>query len=54
MNYIVKSIDGDYAHLHLLDGSSDEDFLVALALLPEDVCEGAHLRYEVPEFFLLD
>ena len=54
MNYIVSSIDGDYAHLRLLDGSSDEDFLVALALLPEGVCEGVRLQYEVPEFFLMD
>lgn len=49
MYYIVKQIDGDYAHLQrlLADGSlAQEDKLVARALLPEQIQEGMQLVYE--------
>lgn len=37
-DYIVKQIDGEYAHLQNLDGS-EEDKLVARALLPNGIAE---------------
>ena len=44
--YLVDSIDGDYAHLKLLDDSSEELKLVARALLPDGIQEGMKLKYE--------
>ena len=44
-DYIVKQIDGEYAHLQNLDGS-EEDKLVARALLPDGIAEGTKLHYE--------
>lgn len=35
--YIVESIDGDYAHLRRTDIESDELKLVARALLPPEI-----------------
>lgn len=43
-DYIVKQIDGEYAHLQNLDGS-EEDKLVARALLPNGIAEGTKLHY---------
>ena len=37
--YIVESIDGDYAHLRRMDIESDELKLVARALLPPEITE---------------
>ena len=42
--YIVESIDGDYAHLRRMDIESDELKLVARALLPPEIMEGTKLR----------
>jgi len=48
--YIVESIDGDYAHLRILDevtGEPGEELkLVARALLPAEITEGCRLLYE--------
>ena len=44
--YLVDSIDGDYAHLKLLDDSSEDLKLVARALLPDGIQEGTKLKYE--------
>ena len=44
--YIVESIDGDYAYLKRIDVESDELKLVARALLPPDITEGCKLLYE--------
>ena len=44
--YIVESIDGDYAHLRRTDIESDELKLVARALLPPEIMEGTKLLYE--------
>ena len=41
--YIVESIDGDYAHLRRTDIESDELKLVARALLPPEIMEGTKL-----------
>lgn len=39
-DYIVESIDGDYAHLRRTDLPEEELKLVARALLPFDITEG--------------
>ncbi len=44
--YVVDSINGDYAYLRRTDIESDELFQVALALLPDGMDEGTHLRWE--------
>lgn len=44
--YVVVSIDGDYAHLRRTDIESDELKLVARALLPPEIAEGTKLLYE--------
>lgn len=49
-DYIVKSIDGDYAHLARLDSEEEEDKLVARALLPEQIYEGCVVHYEMLQY----
>ena len=44
--YEVARIDGDYAYLERTDQKEDELFIVARALLPEEIDEGTKLRYE--------
>jgi len=53
MDYLVDRVEGDYAYLRLLDGSSAEELFIALALLPEGVTTGTKLRYEMPDFTVL-
>lgn len=50
IDYIVEQIDGDYAHLRRVDDPTAELKLVARALLPEDIYEGAALHYEMFEY----
>ena len=52
--YIVKSIDGDYAHLQKVKEEDGDLKLVARALLPETIREGSHLKYEMLQYSLLD
>ena len=49
-DYVVKSIDGDYAHLARLDSEEEEDKLVARALLPEQIYEGCVVHYEMLQY----
>ncbi len=51
--YIVVSIDGDYAHLRRTDMESDELKLVARALLPPEIMEGTRLLYEWMSYSIL-
>lgn len=44
--YIVKRIDGDYALLVRTDDSSNQEILVARALLPKTADENTRLIYE--------
>ena len=39
MDYVVVRTEGDYAYLRLLDGSSTDELFIALALLPDGVCQ---------------
>lgn len=52
--YIVEGIDGDYAHLRRVDEPESDLKLVARALLPEAIREGAHLVSEFLTYTLLD
>ena len=53
--YVVDSIDGDYAHLVRTDLVKEEpeqenDKLVARALLPPETGEGTKLVYEMMQY----
>ena len=52
--YIVESIDGDYAHLRRMDAESDELKLVARALLPPEIVEGSRLLYEWMQYSIIE
>lgn len=55
--YIVESIDGDYAHLRRVDEAADtseEMKLVARALLPPEIVEGTRLLYEWMQYSIMD
>lgn len=51
--YIVVSIEGDYANLRRTDIESDELKLVARALLPPEIMEGTKLLYEWMSYSIL-
>ena len=58
--YIVVSIDGDYAHLRRIDeqaleeGATEELKLVARALLPPEITEGTKLLYEWMQYSIME
>lgn len=55
--YIVESIDGDYAHLRRTDGEEadrQELKLVARALLPPEIMEGTRLLYEWMQYSIIE
>ncbi len=56
--YIVESIDGDYAHLRRIDveaGDAASDLkLVARALLPAEIVEGSKLLYEWMQYSIME
>ena len=49
-HYVVERIDGDYAYLRRTDQTEEELFLVARALLPEEIDEGTRLKYEMLQY----
>lgn len=49
-DYIVKQIDGDYAHLQRTDQPDEELKVVARALLPAEIYEGCELHYELMQY----
>jgi hypothetical protein len=51
--YEIVSIDGDYANLKRTDIDSDDLKLVARALLPAEITEGAKLKYEFMQYELI-
>ncbi|MCR4787994.1 MAG: chorismate--pyruvate lyase [Lachnospiraceae bacterium] len=51
-HYEVVSIDGDYANLRRTDIESDDLKLVARALLPPEIVEGSHLKYEMMTYLM--
>lgn len=52
--YIVESIDGDYAYLKRTDIESEELKLVARALLPAEIAEGTGLLYEWMQYSIME
>ncbi len=52
--YEVARIDGDYAYLKRTDKIEDELFIVARALLPEEIDEGTKLKYEFLQYEIID
>ena len=52
--YVVVSIDGDYANLRRTDIESDELKLVARALLPPEIAEGTKLLYEWMSYSVME
>lgn len=52
-DYVVVSLEGDYANLKRLDEENDELKLVARALLPENIAEGTKLHYEYMEYTIV-
>ena len=53
IEYIVVSIDGDYAHLKKADQGEEETKLVARALLPGSIKEGSRLLYEMLQYSII-
>ena len=51
--YVIVRVEGDYAYLRLLDGSSSEELFIALALIPWGVDVGTKLRYDMPDFTVI-
>lgn len=49
-DYVVERIDGDYAYLKRIDEISEEEKVVARALLPDGIREGTNLHYEFMEY----
>ena len=52
--YVVVSIDGDYANLRRTDIESEELKLVARALLPAEIVEGSKLLYEWMQYTIME
>ena len=52
--YVVESLDGDYANLRRTDEESDELKLVARALLPPETGEGTRLKYELLQYRIME
>ena len=48
--YVVESLDGDYANLRRTDIESEDLKLVARALLPAEIAEGTKLKYEMMQY----
>lgn len=51
--YVVVSIDGDYANLKRTDVDTEECKLVARALLPPEITEGTRLLYEWMQYSII-
>lgn len=49
-DYVVERIDGDYAYLKRTGEMSEEEKVVARALLPDGIREGTRLHYEFMEY----
>ncbi len=53
-DYIVTRIEGEYAYLRELDGRSDAELFIALALLPSGTDEGTRLHYEMLTYSMIE
>lgn len=53
-DYVITKIEGEYAYLREINGSSDDELFIALALLPLGVDIGTKLHYEMLEYTIID
>ena len=53
-DYLVVKIEGEYAYLHDISNSCDEDLFIALALLPGGVTLGTRLHFEMFEYTIVE
>ncbi|MBR1947554.1 MAG: hypothetical protein IKC39_02755 [Clostridia bacterium] len=53
-DYIITKIEGEYAYLREINGSSDDELFIALALLPLGVDIGTKLHYEMLEYTIIE
>jgi hypothetical protein len=53
-DYVITKIEGEYAYLREINGSSDDELFIALALLPLGVDIGTKLHYEMLEYTVID
>lgn len=53
-DYLVVKIEGEYAYLHDISNSCDEDLFIALALLPCGVTIGTKLHFEMFEYTIVE
>lgn len=53
-DYTVVKIEGEYAYLRDDEGIEEEDYFIALALLPPGVDVGTRLHYEMLSFTIIE
>ena len=53
-DYTVIKIEGEYAYLRDDDNTDEEDFFIAMALLPPGVDVGTKLHYEMLSFTIIE
>lgn len=52
--YVLATIKGDYAYLKRTDIVQEEDFMIAVALLPDGVDIDTKIKYENLEYSIID
>ena len=52
--YVIAKIEGEYAYLHDLTETCEEDLFLALALLPPGVDVGTKLRCEMFSYEVME
>ena len=53
-DFVVVKIEGEYAYLHDVSESCDEDLFIAIALLPAGVTLGTKLHFEMFEYSIIE
>lgn len=53
MEYVVESIQGEYAYLLRIDEEESSLKCVAMALLPPQIVEGSRLHYNYMEYTMI-
>lgn len=53
-DYIVSKIEGEYAYLREIDGTSEDEIFIALALLPLGIDIGTKLHCEMLSYTIID
>lgn len=52
-DYIVEKIEGEYAHLRLINTPAEDPLFIALALLPPGTDVGTRLHWEMFEYSIV-